>query len=156
MRGFGLAFVGFATLGLAACGGGDKASDSSTTGTTSGEAAAPVAEATPAEVHATETGPSLASAPPEFGQCVSCHTIRPGLNAVGPSLFGVFGRKAGTTAGYAYSDANKNSGLTWDEATLDTYLTAPMKMVPGTKMTFAGVPDPAKRKAIIEFLKTVK
>lgn len=78
------------------------------------------------------------------------------MNAVGPSLFGVFGRKAATGAGYAYSDAMKASGKTWDEATLDTYLAAPMKEVPGTKMTFAGQSDPAKRKEIIEFLKTVK
>ena len=153
MRGFGLAFVGFATLGLAACSGGDKASESSTTSNSgTSEAAAPVAE-TPAEA---PSGPSLASAPPEFGQCVSCHSIRPDMNGVGPTLFGVVGRKAGVLAGYSFTAANKNSGLTWDEATLDTYLTAPMKMVPGTKMTFAGVPDPAKRKAIIEFLKTVK
>ncbi|MFM5929392.1 MAG: c-type cytochrome, partial [Novosphingobium sp.] len=96
------------------------------------------------------------SAPPEFTQCVSCHAIKPGVNAVGPTLFGVFGKKAGSVAGYAYSDANKNSGLTWDEATLDEYLTAPMKKVPGTKMAFAGIPDAAKRKAVIDFLKTVK
>jgi len=147
MRSLGLAFVGIATLGLAACGGGGS---SSTADSGKSDAAAPAAaEAAPA-------GPSLASAPAEFAQCTACHTIREGINGVGPSLFGVVGRKAGTLAGYSFSEANKNSGLTWDEATLDTYLTAPMKMVPGTRMTFPGVPDAAKRKAIIEFLKTVK
>lgn len=73
-----------------------------------------------------------------------------------PSLAGVVGRKAGSIAGFAYSDANKASGLTWDEKTLDTYLTNPMKMVPGTKMTFAGIPDAAKRKEVIDYLKTLK
>ena len=78
------------------------------------------------------------------------------MNGVGPSLAGVAGRKAGSVPGFAYSDANKASGLTWDEKTLDTYLTNPMKMVPGTKMTFAGLPDPAQRKAVIDYLKTLK
>ncbi|MFM5907537.1 MAG: c-type cytochrome [Novosphingobium sp.] len=133
-------------LALSACGGSaDKAE---------APAEATAAQASPAA--AAETGPSLASAPPEFTQCVSCHAIKPGVNAVGPTLFGVFGRKAASVEGYAYSDAMKASGLTWDEATLDSYLTAPMKHVAGTKMAFAGVPDAAKRKAIIGFLKTVK
>ncbi len=132
-----------ALFALSACGSGDKVPDKG--------GASPTPEGS-----ASESGVSLASAPPEFAQCTSCHTIRKGLNGVGPSLFGVFGRRAGTVEGYAYSEANKNSGLTWDEARLDSYLTSPMKMVPGTKMTFAGMADPAKRKAVIDFLKTVK
>jgi cytochrome c len=147
MRRTAVVIVLSATLGLAGCSGG-----SSSTQDQAGSSPTPAAaEASPAE-----SGPSLASAPASFAMCSSCHTIRPGMNAVGPSLFGVFGRKAATGAGYAYSDAMKASGKTWDEATLDTYLTAPMKDVPGTKMTFAGQSDPAKRKEIIEFLKTVK
>lgn len=133
---------------LSACGGGsDKAEAPAEPATQADAAAAP----SPAD-----TGPSLASAPAEFAQCATCHAIKPGKNGVGPSLFGVFGQKAGSVAGYAYTDANKNSGLTWDEATLDEYLTAPMKKVPGTKMTYAGMPDAAKRKAVIDFLKTLK
>ena len=58
--------------------------------------------------------------------------------------------------GYAYSDPLKNAGLTWDEATLDKWLTAPMTMVPGTKMVFPGMPDPARRKAVIDYLNTLK
>ncbi|MEO7385181.1 MAG: cytochrome c family protein [Novosphingobium sp.] len=138
------ALVAPALFALSACGGGGSQSQDQ-------GGASPTPEVSPSE-----SGISLASSPPEFAQCASCHTVRKGLNAVGPSLFGVFGRKAGTADGYAYSEANKNSGLTWDEATLDTYLTSPMKMVPGTKMTFAGLADPAKRKAVIAFLKTVK
>jgi cytochrome c len=127
---------------LAACGSPpeDKAADS---------AASPAASET-----------TVASAdgakPASFGQCAACHSTEAGKNGVGPSLAGVFGKKAGNVAGYTYSDANKNSGLTWDEKTLDTYLTNPMKMVPGTKMTFAGMADAAKRKEVIDFMKTLK
>ncbi|MFM6931711.1 MAG: c-type cytochrome [Novosphingobium sp.] len=129
---------------LSACGGGAEKTE------------APAEPAGQAEAPAAETGPSLASAPAAFGQCASCHTIKPGANAVGPSLFGVVGRTSGTLAGYAYSEAMKSAGLTWDEATLDSYLAAPMKHVPGTKMTYAGMPDAAKRKEVIDFLKTLK
>jgi cytochrome c len=94
--------------------------------------------------------------PLAFAQCMSCHAVEPGKHGVGPSLAGVFGTKAGSVAGFSYSDANKNSGLTWDEATLDTYLTSPAKLVPGTKMTFVGMPDAAKRKEVIDYLKTLK
>ena len=107
----------------------------------------------------TATAPAVAAGPAKpaaFGQCAACHSVEPGMNGVGPSLAGVVGRKAGSASGFAYSEANKASGLTWDEKTLDTYLTNPMKMVPGTKMTFAGLPDPAQRKAVIDYLKTLK
>ena len=94
--------------------------------------------------------------PAAFAQCAACHSVEPGKNGVGPTLAGLVGRKAGTQAGFAYSEANKNSGLTWDEQTLDTYLTNPMKLVPGTKMVYAGMGDPADRKALIDYLKTLK
>lgn len=107
---------------------------------------------------ATETAAAAdpGAKPAAFAQCAACHSVEPGKNGVGPSLAGVFGSKAGSVAGYGYTPANKNSGLTWDEATLDTYLTAPMKTVPGTKMSFGGMSDPAQRKAIIEYMKTLK
>jgi cytochrome c len=85
--------------------------------------------------------------------CAICHTLEPGKNKIGPSLAGVVGRKAGSVPGFTYSAANKNSGDTWDEKTLDTYLTDPRKFVPGTKMVFAGVKSPEDRKALIEYLK---
>lgn len=101
--------------------------------------------------------PAAADArPAAFAQCAACHSVEPGRNGVGPSLAGVFGSRAGSVVGYAYTEANKNSGLTWDEATLDTYLTAPMKTIPGTKMSFGGMGDPAQRKAVIDFLRTLK
>lgn len=134
-------------LALSACGSPpeDKAAGGDT-------AAAPAA----AETTAAATTAAADGKPAVFAQCATCHATEPSKHGVGPSLAGVFGKKAGSVAGYAYSDANKNSGLTWDEATLDTYLTNPMKMVPGTKMTFAGLPDAAKRKEVIDYLKTLK
>ncbi len=85
--------------------------------------------------------------------CSSCHTVEAGKNRVGPSLAGIVGRKAGSVAGFSYSAQNKNSGITWDEATLDKYLTDPKAMVPGTKMVFAGVKKEDERKALIGYLK---
>lgn len=98
----------------------------------------------------------VARPPVAFAQCISCHSVKPGVNGVGPSLHGIIGHKAATVPGYAYSDPLKTSGLTWDEPTLDKWLTAPMTLVPGTKMVFPGVPDPARRKAVIDYLATLK
>lgn len=94
--------------------------------------------------------------PAAFAQCAACHAVEPGKHGIGPSLAGVYGTKSGELAGYAFSPAMKAAGLTWDDATLDKYLTAPMKVVPGTKMTYAGMADAAKRAEIIAYLKTLK
>ena len=92
-----------------------------------------------------------------FVVCRACHQIGPTAKiAVGPVLNGVVGRKAGTFPGYTYSDANKNSGLTWDEDTLQKYLANPQAVVKGTKMIFPGIKDPAKVKDVIAFLKSYK
>lgn len=89
-----------------------------------------------------------------FTACRACHQIGPNAhNAVGPVLNGVIGRPAGTVPGYTYSAANKNSGLTWDEATFTTYIQNPQGVVKGTKMTYAGLKDPQKIKDLIAFLK---
>jgi cytochrome c len=97
-----------------------------------------------------------AAAPAEFAMCAACHSVKAGQNLIGPSLAGVAGKKSGAAAGYSYSPAFKAAGVTWTDANLDKWLTAPMKMVPGTKMAFAGYPDAAKRKAVIAYLKTLK
>lgn len=91
--------------------------------------------------HAQDTSPGNAEAGAVvFKRCMACHKVGPGAeNGVGPVLNGVVGRAAGTYPDYSFSTANKNSGLTWDEPTLTTYLRAPRKLVPGTKMTFAGL-----------------
>ena len=89
-----------------------------------------------------------------FATCKACHQIGEGAkNAIGPELNGVIGRKAGSVAGYSYSDANKNSGITWDESNLAEYLKDPKVKVPGTKMIFAGIKDEKKVQDLIAFLK---
>ena len=88
-----------------------------------------------------------------FAKCQVCHSIESGVNKLGPSLHGVYGRKAGTLAGYNYTDAMKNSGFTWDDASLDKYLTNPRKVVPGTRMVFVGLPKEQDRLDVIAYLK---
>ncbi|MBX6366756.1 MAG: cytochrome c family protein [Rhodospirillales bacterium] len=88
--------------------------------------------------------------------CTACHTVEAGKNRVGPSLAGIVGRKAGSVPGFAYSDANKNSGVVWDEDKLNEYLENPKKFMPGTKMVFAGIKKEEERKALIDFLKEQK
>ena len=89
-----------------------------------------------------------------FAQCRACHQIgETAKNAVGPVLNGVIGRKAGTFEGYSYSPANKNSGITWDEATFSEYIKDPKAKVPGTKMIFAGVKDEQRIKDLLAYLK---
>lgn len=90
-----------------------------------------------------------------FVVCRACHQVGPNAkNAVGPVLNGLFGRKAGSVQGYNYSEANKNSGITWDEATFTEYIKDPKAKVPGTKMTFAGIKDEQKIKDLIAYLHT--
>jgi cytochrome c len=90
-----------------------------------------------------------------FAKCKVCHQIGPtAKNQVGPVLTGVVGRPAGTYPGYTYSEANKTSGITWDEATLAVYLKDPKAKVPGTKMTFPGLSSDDDIKNVIAYLKT--
>lgn len=85
--------------------------------------------------------------------CTSCHSLKPGEpSRAGPNLADVLGRKAGTVPGFAYSPAMKASGVVWDRATLDRFLASPNEVVPGNRMSFAGVSQPAKRAAIVEYL----
>ena len=91
-----------------------------------------------------------------FGKCALCHSIDPAKKNVGPTLFGVVGRRSASLEGYTYSPAMKSLDKTWDEATLDVYLTKPQDFVPGTKMTFAGLPNPTDRANLIAYLSTLK
>ena len=100
-------------------------------------------------------GQDAAAGEKVFLVCKVCHQVGDSAkNAVGPVLNGLFGRKAGTVAGYSYSNANKNSGITWDEATFSEYINDPKAKVPGTKMAFAGLKDEQKIKDLIAYLHT--
>lgn len=88
--------------------------------------------------------------------CSICHSVQQGKNLVGPSLFGIVGRKTGSVPGFHYSPANQNANITWDQASLDKYLQSPRTAIPGTIMTYAGVKDDAKRADLIAYLATVK
>ncbi|MEJ0046122.1 MAG: c-type cytochrome [Rhodospirillales bacterium] len=89
-------------------------------------------------------------------KCALCHTTTAGTTRLGPSLFGVVGRKAGTLPGFNYSDAMKNANRTWGDATLDAYLANPQQNLPGVKMVFAGLPDATARQNVIAYLETLK
>ena len=93
--------------------------------------------------------------PAAFAQCAGCHSTEPGKNLFGPSLAGISKRRAASLPGYAYSPALKKSGITWDAKSLDRWLTAPQKAVPGTRMPLGGVQDPATRKALVDYLLTI-
>ena len=109
------------------------------------------------EERAAEAGATQAigSRPAAFAQCATCHSTDPGRNGVGPSLAGTFGAQAAHEPTYAYSDAMRGSGLTWDAATLDAYIADPRRLVPGTKMSFAGVRSAEDRAAIVAYLESL-
>jgi cytochrome c len=164
-------------LALAACGGGAEEADEPVAGETpvAAETSAPAAAETPTPGEtpapgATPSGtpspaptatptPAATTAavtePAAFAQCKACHSVEPGENGIGPTLAGIWGDKAGVVPGFEFSEPMKNSGLTWNQATLDRYLTDPRGTVPGTKMAFGGVKDAAKRQEIINYLKTL-
>lgn len=89
--------------------------------------------------------------------CTSCHIVaKDGPKRLGPTLFGLVGRKAGSIEDFRYSAANKNSNMVWSAETLDPYLTDPKKVIPGTIMAFAGVKNADQRADLIAYLETLK
>jgi cytochrome c len=89
-----------------------------------------------------------------FAACAPCHA--PDQNGVGPKLGGVLNRAAGSVEGFRYSRAIKNSGIVWDEKSLDAYLAEPQKLVPGNLMPFSGIADAGKRRDLIAYLAQLK
>lgn len=122
--------------------------------------AAPAAAAAPAGPG--DIAPLLASADIEKGKsmskaCTSCHSFEQGgPNRVGPNLFGIFGKGKAAHDGFAYSDALKAKGGSWDVDALNHFLFKPKDFVPGTKMTFVGIKNDADRAALVAWLKTLK
>ena len=138
-------------LSLSAC--GQPAQDAPADDT------APATEAS-APADAAAEPATIAAATPEakgkkvFAQCMACHSVKAeDGNKVGPNLAGIVGKPSASVAGFNYSPAMLGKPVTWDEATLMTYLEKPMAFMPGTKMAFAGIADEGKRKALIAFLK---
>jgi cytochrome c len=108
-------------------------------------------------------GPAAQAADPAHGksvfeaQCAMCHTDnKGGPTILGPNLYGVVGRKAGSLAGYSYSSAMKSAGIAWTNDTLRTFLPAPRAVVAGTRMTFPGLHNPAQLADLIAYLQTLK
>jgi cytochrome c len=96
----------------------------------------------------------LAAGETSFKKCLPCHRVGPDAkNLVGPVLNGLEGRKSGTIEGYNYTEANKNSGIVWDEKTFAEYITDPRAKIPGTKMVFAGIKSENERNALWAYLK---
>jgi cytochrome c len=87
-----------------------------------------------------------------FEECASCHSVAAGENGVGPTLHGIFNRKAASLDDFRYSPAMQKSGITWTSQTLDAFIADPQKEVPGNRMAYAGLPDAADRADLISYL----
>ncbi|CAN5447918.1 hypothetical protein BH09PSE4_BH09PSE4_08690 [soil metagenome] len=97
------------------------------------------------------------SAPPQFAQCMVCHSAKKGASpSLGPNLFGVGGTKAGAMAGYRFSPAMAKSQIVWNRQNIIKFITNPAATVPGTKMTYMGQRDPRVAAAIADYLITLK
>ncbi|MEO7496555.1 MAG: c-type cytochrome [Massilia sp.] len=86
-----------------------------------------------------------------YARCLGCHALA--YDRTGPRHCGLLGRRAGSVPGFAYSEAMKRAGIVWDARTLNRFLADPGRTVPGTSMTYAGVKDPAERRALIDYLR---
>jgi cytochrome c len=146
---------------LAACSAGSEGEADETSA--QAEATTPAAPAGPlaATDMSTMDGTTLASFTGDaangklvFAQCRMCHVTDPDVNKIGPSLHNIIGRTAGTEPGYTYSAANAGAGFVWTKEKLFQFLEKPQRVIPQTKMIFAGLPDAQKRADLIAYLET--
>ncbi len=100
-----------------------------------------------------KSAPDAARGEPIYTRCLACHALA--YDRVGPRHCGLFGRRAGSVPGFSYSSAMKKSGIVWNDKTLDRFLTKPLKMIPGSAMTYDGVADATERADLIAYLKHV-
>jgi len=114
-------------------------------------ALAVLAVASSARVARADDGPTVFN-----DNCAVCHSTEPGVDKLGPSLAGVVGRPSASLKEFPYSDAMRKAGVTWTKLVLDKYLTDPQAMVKGTKMLFPGLKNAKDRKALIDYLATLK
>jgi cytochrome c2 len=121
---------------------------------TTGDAATAASEVAAPEDEASQQVAAPSAPPAAFTQCQVCHQTAPGQNGIGPSLAGVFGRKAAQVSNFSYTAGMRSSGLTWNEAALDRYLANPSAEVPGTTMAVGSLSD-TERAEIIAYLKTL-
>ncbi len=108
---------------------------------------------TSAASHAADAQSDAAKGRAVFAQCQICHSLDNGRNGVGPSLYGLFGRRSGSVPEFNYSEAMKSANVTWSDDTLFKYLADPKAYLPGVKMPFPGVKDEQLRRDVIAFLK---
>ena len=146
--------IALAATALAACSKAEQTTDTA-------PAATPVEltdvqkAALAAELPAPYNTGDIANGKSVFLICKSCHTlVEGGASMTGPNLWGVFGRKAASVAGFNYSDPMKASAITWDAATMDKWITDPKELILGTKMSFVGIKSPKDRIDVIAYLKS--
>ncbi len=108
----------------------------------------------PAQAQAQAITPAKAKL--AFQSCAICHSEKAGASGLGPSLAGIFGKPAGQVKGFKYSPAMSTAKVRWDRETLDAFIAKPKTVVPGTRMSYPGVSDPAKRQAIIDYIQALR
>lgn len=101
-------------------------------------------------------GASGAAGKAAFQTCAMCHSDKPGVSRLGPSLTGIFGQSSAQAGGFRYSAALSAAKLKWDRKTIDAFIARPRAVVPGTSMAYPGISDPAKRGLIIDYLESLK